>query len=239
MIVRRIVLVFSLVLCGSLALAAAALAAGGGFGPGKSTFSSTAANATFGDPKGGSGPFVSVSVNQGFNSFKPMHPNGPRTVMFSTIVQYSEFDPSTGIGGFGCFVIPDAGFSVSKDLQTASLSTTLTAAESCPGFATPVTADNPTKFAGGGGGGGGLNLPITVNLQWTGDGVVSIYQDRNSFQCLRYSQDGTSTFRDSTGSAMGTVSSLAGPLTTDLADVSSSEGTFDISGTPQPPCFGY
>lgn len=238
MFVRRIVLAFSIVLCGSLALAAAVLAAGGGFGPGKYTFSSTSANATFGQPKGGTGPFVNVSVNQGYNSFKPMHPNGPRTVLYDTMVQYSEFDPATGIGGFGCFIVPNADFTVAKGLQSATLVATLSPDEACPGYGAPVAgAQNPAGFAGGGGGGGGgLNLPITIAMTWTGDGVVSTYQDRNSFECLAYTETGTNTYSDSAGGASGTVSSQTGTLNADYADVSSSKGTLDISGTPQPPC---
>ncbi|HKV88687.1 MAG TPA: hypothetical protein VJT78_11890 [Candidatus Dormibacteraeota bacterium] len=239
MFVRRLILAFSIVLCGSLALAAAALAAGSGFGPGKSTFSSTGANASFGVPKGAQGPFVTVSVNQGYNSFKPMHPAGPRTVVYSTMVQYSEFDPTTGVGGFGCFVVPAGDFTVSKDLQGATLNATLTADEQCPGFGTPVgQVTNPTAFAGGGGG-GGLNLPITVNLSWSGSGAVSTFQDRSGFSCLGFDQDTTSKYLDSLAVAQGTISSQTGRLSSDYADVNSSAGTMVISGSPSPLCFGF
>lgn len=237
MFVRRLVLVFSIVVTGSLALAAAAYAAGGGFGPGKYSFSGTSANATFGGGKGGPPtPSVSVYVNQGYNSFQPMHPKGPRIVSYSTMVQFMEFDPTTGTGGFGCFVVPAGDFSVSKDLQSATLNATLTADETCPGFGTPVAGNPNAAGYAGGGGGGGLNLPITVNVTWTGGGVVSTSQDRSSFQCLAFSEDGTDTFKDSTGSASGTTSALSGLLTTDFADVSSSVSSLDVKGTAQPPC---
>lgn len=235
MSVRRLLLVLSIAFSGFLALTAAASAAGGGFGPGKFNFSSTSANATIGTPKGSSGPFVSIQVNHGYNAFKPIPANGPRVVMFDTMVSYMEFDPTTGSGGFGCFIIPDGDFTVSKDLTTATLNTTLTADEECGGVGTPVFgATNPAGFAGGGG--GGLNLPITVSLTWSGNGVVSTNQDRNSFSCLKYGESSTSTFSDMPGAANGTIGGVA--VSADYADVSSSEGTLDISGTPPPQCFG-
>jgi hypothetical protein len=35
------------------------------------------------------------------------------------------------------------------------------------------------------------------------------------------------------------ISALAGSFTADFADVSTIASQLDISGTPQPPCFGY
>jgi hypothetical protein len=240
MIVRRLVMVLSVVAVGSLALAAAAFAAGGGFGPGKYSFNSTSAYAEFGSGKGGPpAPSVSVYVNQGYNSFQPMHPKGPRIVTNSTMVQFSQFDPVTGDGGFGCFVVPAGDFTVGRDLQTAALHTTLTADETCPGFGTPVAASKDVTAFAGGGGGVGLTLPITVDVTWSGNGVVSTSQDKSTFQCLTYKEDGNSSYKDSSGSASGSTSVLSGLLGTDFADVSTSVSSLDISGTAQPPCFGY
>lgn len=240
MIIRRLVMVLSIVTCGSLAMAAAAFAAGGGLGPGKYSFNSTSATADFGGGKGGPPvPSVSVYVNQGYNSFQPMHPKGPRIVSYSTMVQLSEFDPATGLGGFGCFVVPAGDFSAGKDLQTAALHATLTADEACPGAATPVAAGSSVTPFAGGGGGGGLTLPITVDVTWTGNGVVSTNRDKSSFQCLSYKEDGSSVDKDSSAGASGSTSALSGQLVTDFADVSSSVSSLDISGTAQPPCFGY
>src|SRR5690242_21137101 len=110
MIVRRFALVLSIVFCGSLALAAAAVAAGG-MGPGKYTFHNTSADAFFGMGKKGGppSPSWSVSVNQGLNSFKSK--SGGPTVVRNTMVFITEFDGS-GNGGYGCFVIPDGDFTV-------------------------------------------------------------------------------------------------------------------------------
>jgi hypothetical protein len=240
MVFRRLAMVFSIAICGSLALAAAGLAAGGGLGPGTYVFTSTGANAYFGAAaKGGpAGPTFTVSVNQGLNSFQPMHPKGPRTVFDSTMVFVSEFD-ATGAGGFGCFVVPDAAFTVAKDLQSAALHTTLTAAEACPGYGTPVAAGKDVAAYAGGGGGATLALPINVDVSWTGNGVVSTNKNRFSFQCMKYSEDGTNSNRDSSGGASGTISSLPGSFTADFADVSAAASELDISGTSQPQCFGY
>src|SRR5260370_23253062 len=92
MIVRRFALVLSIVFCGSLALAAAAVAAGG-MGPGKYTFHSSSANAFFGMGKKGGPPSASwsVNLNHGLNSFKPTQPTGPLIVKNITIASLPPF----------------------------------------------------------------------------------------------------------------------------------------------------
>ena len=235
MIVRRLALVFSIVFCASLALAAAAVAAGG-MGPGKYTFNSSSANAFFGMGKKGGPPVASwqVSVNQGLNSFKPTHPNGPRIVTNSTMVFVSEFD-ALGNGGFGCFVVPDASFTVSRDLKSAALHTTLTADEACPGFGTPVGGSKDVVFAGGN---GGLALPITVDVGWTATGAVTTYQQSFSISCLDYNADGNSTNQSTNAGATGTISALTGSFNSEFADVSTTVGKLNIRGIPQVACSG-
>lgn len=238
MIVRRLVLIFSIVFCGSLALAASAFAAGGGGGltPGDYTFNSNSASVFFGGAKGGPPqPSISIFVNRGLNSFQPDGKKVQPSVMQSTMVQFTEFDPS-GTGGTGCFLIADSDFSVSKNLQSASLHALLSVDNMCKGSGTPVGgAPQPGPFAGGG---GGLALPIQVDLTWTGSGVVSTLRDNFTFRCLNHSEDGSSTFLDSVGgSASGTVGA-ATRLSTPVADVSSQVGSIEIQGTVVPPCFG-
>lgn len=246
MILRRLTLVFSLVICGSLALAAAAVAASGGLAPGEYTFASTSANAVFGGGKGGAaiGPppaFFSVYVNRGLNSFQPQRNDGQNNVndgdnnvIQSTMVQFTEFDP-TGVGGFGCFIIPDRDFTVGKNLQSASLHTTLTAGNACPGVGKPLAGKDVAAL----GTGGGLPLPIKVDVTWSGVGVTSTTHDRFTYQCLDRTLNATSASRDSIGgSASGTTSALKGLFTTQSVDVSSSNSQLEISGELQPPCFG-
>src|SRR5260370_8867198 len=169
MIVRRFALVLSIVFCGSLALAAAAVAAGG-MGPGKYTFHSSSANAFFGMGKKGGPPSASwsVNVNQGLNSFKPTQPTGPRIVNDTTMAFGTEFD-ATGKRGFGCFIVPDGDFNVSRDLSSASLHPTLAAGEACPGFGTPIGGSKDVAFAGGNRGPG---PPLTVAASRRATGPV-------------------------------------------------------------------
>jgi hypothetical protein len=235
MLIRRLVLIVSIVFTGSIALAVAATAAGGGLGPGSYTFTGTSASAYFGGFKGGPPHATfSVSVNRGLNSFEPE--DGSTTVVQNTMVFFTQFDP-TGAGGFGCFIIPPADFTVSSDLQSAALHTTLTSNNLCPGFGKPLGA--ATSGSGTPGLGGSLSLPITVDVTWSGVGVVSTFTDQFSYSCLARQTAGDSTFRDSVGGkATGTTSSLTGQFTTSVADVASQQGQLEVQGDVQPPCFG-
>jgi hypothetical protein len=235
MFVRRLALVFSIVFCGSLALAAAAVAAGG-MGPGKYTFHSSAAKAFFGMGKKGGPPAASwsVAVSQGLNTFKPTQPNGTRIVNDSTIVFVTEFD-ALGNGGYGCFVIPDRDFTVGRDIQAAALHTTLTADEACPGYGTPVGGDKDVVYPGGN---GGLVLPITVDVTWTATGAVTTFQNSFSLNCLDYNVDGNSTNQSTSAGAKGAISALSGQFNSEFAAVQTTAGKLDIRGVPQSACSG-
>jgi hypothetical protein len=234
MLVRRLVFIFAIVLAGSLAAAAGAVAAGG-LGPGKYTFHSSSADAFFGMAKKGGPPAASwqVSVSQGLNSFKPA--GGSRVVLDSTMVFVTEFD-ATGQGGFGCFIVPDSSFAVSRDLQSASLHATLTQAEACPGYSTPVAGPKDVAFAGGN---DGLNLPLQVDVTWSASGAVTAYQQSFTLQCLNYKEDGNSNNLSTGASAAGTISALNGSFNSDSADLTSTVGKLNVNGVPPSGCFGY
>lgn len=236
MFVRRFAIVSSIVVSAFLALAVAAVAASG-FGPGHYSFNSHSANAFFGMGKKGGppAPSWSVSVNQGLNSFKPTEPGGRRIVNDSTMVFVTEFD-AQGHGGYGCFIVPESDFSVSRDLQTASLHTVLTPAESCPGYGTPVGGSKDIVFAGGN---GGLVLPITVDVNWTADGAVTTVKQSFSLECLDYHQDGSSTNHSTNADASGSISALSGSFAGEIANMDSADGQLDIHGVPQSACYGY
>lgn len=236
MFARRLAVVFGIVFGVSLALAAAAVAAGGGLAPGDYTFSGQSANAFFGGKGGPAQPTFSVFVNHGLNSFEPEDRSGPGIVTESTMVLFQEFDPN-GSAGFGCFVVPDGDFTVTKGLQAAALHTTLTAANQCQGFGKPVGgAPQAAPFAGGKG--GGLVLPIKVDVTWKGVGVVATTDTTFEFTCLDRQEQGKNGFSNSVGgSASGTIGSTAG-LNSAVADVSSQEGKLRIDGTLQSACFG-
>ena len=235
MLFRRLAIASSLVVSALAAFTVVAVAAGGGFGPGTYSFKSHSANAFFGSfQKGGPpSPAWSVSVNQGLNSFKPE--GGQRIVNDDTVVSLFEFD-TLGHGGFGCFVVPDGDFTVSRDLDSASLHTTLTAGEACPGSPTPVGGKGQ---AGGGGGNGGLVLPITLDVTWSSAGPVTTYQNSFSVSCLDYSIDGKSTNDSVTAQASGANSALSGSFTSAFSSVDSTRGSLDIKGVPQSGCFAY
>lgn len=239
MLVRRLVLVFSIVFCGILALAVGVAGAGGGLGPGQFTFKSQSASAFIGGKGLTPQPTFSVFVNRGLNSFEPEDGSGTTTVINNTIVIFSMFKPD-GTGGFGCFVVAPSDFVVSDDLQSASLHTDLTAPNQCPGFGKPigpVSQTNAATMAGGAGKGGGLMLPIRVDLTWTGANIVSNTNDQFSYTCLDRQTQGQNTFRDSlSGSASGTIAGVS--IQTLSADVASQDGQLEIQGVSTPPCFG-
>jgi hypothetical protein len=239
-LLRRLVFVVSIVLAASFGLAAAVIAAGGGgggLGAGVYTYSNKDASATFGTSNGGPPTQgFSVSVDQGLNSFRPKKHKDPPTVMNSTMVNLFTFD-DLGNGTYGCFIVNPSDFTISNDLQTARLHTTLTADEVCPGYGTPVKGiEGAAPFAGGGGG-TGLPLPISVDVTWTGLGVTSTGSDRNTFQCLDYSTQFNSSYHSSNANASGTMSALSGSFTTPSAVVSSSTTKATVKGTLQTACF--
>jgi hypothetical protein len=236
--VRRLALVVSIAVVGSLALAAAVVAASSGLAPGVYTFTNKDASALFGTLTGPNQQAYSISVDRGLNAFRPRDPRGPRTVANSTIVFLNIFDDA-GNSTFGCFLINPAHFTISKDLQTASLRTTLTSDEVCPGFGAPIAGkSDPSGFAGGGGG-TALPLPITLDLTWTGLGVISTGTDHSTFSCLDYSTQFTSQFRTSNAKASGTMSAIAGTMSTEQASTSSSDNRAAIKGTPQQACLPF
>jgi hypothetical protein len=237
-LVKKLALVVSLVFGGSLALAAVAIAAGGGgLGPGSYTFTDKEAMATFGTLRGGppGQQGFSVIVDRGLNSFRAKGPEASRSVISSTMVNLTIFDDAGG-ATFGCFMVNPADFSISKDLQTANLHTTLTADEVCPGAGAPVTKTGATAPFAIGGGGAALPLPITLNIAWTGLGVTSIGTDHSTTRCLDYSTDFNSTYKTSNASATGTISAIGGSFATSLGDVISSDVKATIKGVPQTAC---
>jgi hypothetical protein len=229
---RRFALVVSIAFCGSLALAVAAIAAGGGgLPPGDYTFTSTNAGAFFGTLKGGPPGQMGFSVNvfQGLNSFSPEDGKGEPVVTNSTVVQFSLFSDTSSAGA--CYVLTNpSDFKVNRNLQTASLHTTLTTL--CPGFAAPL-GKTVAPLAGG----GGLPPSIRVDVTWTGLGVVSTGHDRSTFQCLKYQTQSNNTIRSANANASGTTDALVGSFATPVATVGTVDSHEDVNGVPKPNCF--
>jgi hypothetical protein len=234
MFLRRFVLVVSIAVTGSLAFTAAAIAAGGGLGPGTYSFSSRSADASFGmASKGGPvGPSWSVSVNQGLNSIKQADKPGGPFVQRSTMVFVSEFD-ADGNGGYGCFVVPDSAFTLSNDLQNASLHAVLTEDEICGGYAKPVGSNDNAGMAGGE---SGLTLPLTVDVTWSATSATSTYKNVFTFRCLTYGEDGNGSFQNVNASATGAISAFTGSFASDFADATSGSSVMNIRGLVPDAC---
>ena len=233
MFLRRSVLILSIAVTGSLAFAASAFGAGG-MGPGNYSLSSQSADAFFGMNAKGGPPAASwsVSVNEGLNSFKPRG-SGEPTVLHSTTVYVAEFD-AAGNGGYGCFVVPDSAFTVSRDLSSASLHATLTADEICDGYATPVGGKAVT-FAGGAG--GGLALPITVNVTWSARTATTTNTDAFTFRCLNFDEHGDSTFKSVQASASGSITALPGTFSADYTSIASGSSQLHINALYPQACY--
>jgi hypothetical protein len=229
-LLRRLVLIVSIVVSGSLALALAATAAGsagpapggkggGPLGPGQYTFTDTSVSAIFGAPtaKGGIPQFL-ISVNRNVSSFQP--DEGQDSVTKGTTVTLQITTPA--ITGFGCFTIDPSNFTVSKDLQTAALHTTLSAP--CPG--------KPS--------GSGLPPSIRLDVTWAGNGVVGASRNNNNFECADYATSTNFVAHAAGNTASGSVTLQSvtllpqGPA--DASTLQSSETRTHITGVEQTSC---
>jgi hypothetical protein len=229
-LLRRLVLIVSIVVSGLLALTLAATAAGTGggvtggkggpLGPGDYTFTDTSASATFGAPtaKGGIPQFL-ISVDRNVSSF---HPDGGQpSVTKGTTVTLQVTTPA--VTGFGCFTIDPSNFTVSQDLQTAALHTTLSTP--CPG--------KPS--------GSGLPASITLDITWAGNGVVGTSRNANNFECADYATSTNFVAHAAGNTASGSVTLQSvvllsqGPA--DASTLSSSETHTHLKGVEQPACF--
>jgi hypothetical protein len=229
-LLRRLVLIVSIVVSGSLALALAATAAGGTgtgtggkggpLGPGQYTFTDASASATFGAPtaKGGIPQFL-ISVNRNVSSFQP--DEGQDSVTKGTTVTLQITTPA--ITGFGCFTIDPSNFSVSKDLQTAALHATLSTP--CPG--------KPS--------GSGLPASIRLDVTWAGNGVVGTSRNTNNFECADYALSTNFVAHAAGNTASGSVTlqsvSLWPQGPADASTLQSSETRTHITGVEQAACF--
>ncbi len=128
--VRRLLPVAAAALC-SIALAGSALAQGFGPPPGHSQVIDTNAFADLVDST--SSIHAAPSVDRGMQTFKAKQASGPPVVMGPATMLNLEVDVPNGFA-FGCWIIPDSAFTVSGDLSSASLTTTVTPGVSeCPG----------------------------------------------------------------------------------------------------------
>jgi hypothetical protein len=227
-VLRRLAFAASIVLCALLAVTAAGSAAGiataaGGKGggplpPGEYRFQTTGANAHL---QGSNGTVVDIFASRNLSVFAP--DAGPRSVTDETDVFVQVTTGSSFAGG--CFVIPPANFSVSKDLQTAVLHTKLTSA-------TPSCGGPP---------GSALPLPLSLEVTWKGRGIVSAGADENTTKCQNFKSDSQTKSLDGNAVAAATVAGLHGSGSSDSftgvqGSAHSSDQTQEIKGVPTPAC---
>lgn len=163
--------------------------AAGGFGSagGTFTFHDLSANASFFNPVDQSSDNVSVDRSLFMTRARA---NGGFTTQQMTVMSISVFVPNPDptmpplVADGACFVIPDSDFTVSSDLQRASLNATVDETNFCPGFLVAVNGAAPAKA--GGGGGGTFTYPLTVSATWTGTGANGTQEDQGTFRCQSF-----------------------------------------------------
>src|SRR6266849_1214079 len=190
-VIRRLLPVAAAALC-SIALAGSALAQGFGPPPGHSQVSSTNA---FADLFDSTGPIhANLSVDRGIQTFKAKQASGPPVVMGPATMLNLEVDVPNGFA-FGCWIIPDSAFSVSGDLSSASLTTTVTpGVNECPG--PPLSAATGARpglealslqpLQEGPPAGFGFIGPVQITVTWSFLGAVSKSRFTSNASCAGF-----------------------------------------------------
>jgi hypothetical protein len=235
----RFALVASIVFVGSMCLAAV-VAAGGAQPSTGSSFTDLSASATIGGNKGAPPDQLSYYVLAS-RSKQTFTPGGSASSGSGFVTEVNIVQFNSTVNNAGCFIIPSADFKIGEDLDSASLHTTVTAANPvCTGKGgVPVPGGKGAPLAGGAPPPQGtLSLPITLDIIWTGNGVVSTSRNSQSFDCLGYSTDFTDTVRSTFATASGDNSLLPGNFTTPSANLGSDQSRQDLTGILPSTCSG-
>lgn len=180
--------------------------------------------------------YAQISPFRGTFKFQP-HGGGPAITGHETVVNI-QLAGTFGFG-FGCFIVPDSAFVISNDVQTATLNTTLTADETCPGFGQSVIA-GPGPGPAGFQPGGGIPLPLGISVTWTGPGATWTSTSDTMTHCTGLTE--TMHFSDDSSQARATgVLTLPDTSTIDLgttqfAFVEQFQQALNQSGQPAPQC---
>ena len=214
---RRLGLVVSVVAVGLFGQVVPAAASTQGPNAGKGHTTILSANYSF-SPAGSSQPQINISVNDQTNQSNPL--SGPSTITHETDVVIDIVTDSGDLGG--CFIPDNASdFTLSSNLQSASLHTTIT-------DKTAVCEGLPVSF----------QLPLTVDVVWTASGPLSPVKSTVHSLCGGFHVQTLATVSSQGASATATLS----PMFTD--SFTSNQGTnlssVDIvshnEGTPPPTC---
>lgn len=208
---RRLFSVAAAALC-SIALAGSALAQGFGPPPGHSQSNDTNAFADLVDSTGSihAGP----SVDRGMQTFKAKQASGPPVVMGPATMLNLEVDVLNGFA-FGCWIIPDSAFTVSRDLSSATLATTVTPGVSeCPGPPlSAATGGRPGLEAlslqqpqEGPPGSFGFIGPVQISLKWTFLGAVGQSRFTSNESCAGFLSNAQGSDQRAFSNAAATLS---------------------------------
>jgi hypothetical protein len=224
-VIKRLALAVSMLICVSVTFTAAAIATEAHFEGGSLTaqgkggggplpagqYHSTGIGADFFNSQ--LGLFVSTSSQQS----NPLV--GPSTSSSETDLSFSAFDGTTYT--FGCFILGSpSGFTISRDLQTASLHVVITDA----------TATCPGNF-------NNVSLPLTIDATWTGIDAVATSRDGKRYDCLTYSSVTQTTNVSNNGNATASLTPLfTNPLVSDQAGLNSNDQRMAVQGTFQSAC---
>lgn len=218
---RRFALVASILLTGSLAFAASVQAApgpapgkgGGGFlAAGNYNFTTLRASFNlFGDP---SQPQIGLFVTGGPSTSQPV--GGPSTASNSLSMFFNISSPS-GTNGGGCVMLANpSDFTVSSDVSSASLHTTIT---------------DQTQLCGGP---INLPLPLQIDISWTGSGPIETSHDVSTFGCASYSQESQTSDTSNNSTATASFSALTGSFSTSQAGMGIRTQTIHAQGAVPP-----
>jgi hypothetical protein len=226
---RRLLSVVAAAFC-SIALAGSALAQGFGPPPGHSQSSDTNASADLFDSTGSI--HANPSVDRGMQTFKAKQASGPPVVMGPATMLNLEVDVPNGFA-FGCWIIPDSDFTVSRDLSSATLTTTVTPGVSeCPG--PPLSAATGARpglealslqpLQEGPPGSFGFMGPVQLGVTWTFLGAVGQSRFTNNASCASFISNAEGSdqhaFANATATLSATIATVQPPPTKGLPPVS-------------------
>ena len=189
-LIRRAALSLGIAASVAATLTIATVAAAGGFGEGAGTFTFTDTSAFVSTFNPADGSSIDLNVNR-TTFIVRQRPNGEPITQDMTMLVITQFIPNPNpflppTVNSTCLVIPDPDFTVGPDLQTATLAV-VDASTQCGFFKVPVSgAVIDVKGGGGGGGGGGIQLPLSANVTWTGNGAVGVSESNGTFRCLTF-----------------------------------------------------
>ncbi|MDQ6713949.1 MAG: hypothetical protein M3Z28_12285 [Candidatus Dormibacteraeota bacterium] len=148
------------------------------------------------------------------------------------------FYTASGTNASGCWLIDDKDFIVAKDLSNASLSTTVQGESNCPGTPLAVSATNVvTGKSGGGGGGGGTVGPVTLNISWSYNGVVSHVRDDGTLTCGDFKTVARQDSDHASATSQGQITGASASLTSQFASMDASSSRQVVKGVPVDACF--